>query len=82
MLNGTPIGDAYEHLLRLGLGLYFQDIASAKTLHALRPRTLPMWDAEIKNWFMKTYAACLFNVCRPSWDATKQFGPSRIACAN
>jgi hypothetical protein len=47
----AQIGNGYQELLKLGLGLHFQDTAAAKTLHALRPNTLPMWDAEIKNWF-------------------------------
>jgi len=44
-------GRAYEELLKLGAGLRFQDTAAAKTLHALRPDTLPIWDAKIKEWF-------------------------------
>jgi hypothetical protein len=49
----TRIGNAYEGLLRLGAGLHFQDTAAAKTLHALRPGSLPMWDVEIKNRFIR-----------------------------
>ena len=54
------IGKSYEELLQLGAGLHFQDTAAAKTLHVLRPDTLPMWDAKIKEWFTdevgKTYS--------------------------
>jgi hypothetical protein len=39
--------------LKLGAGLSFQDTAAAKTLHALRPDTLPIWDAKIREWFSK-----------------------------
>ena len=42
---------AYQGLLKHGAGRRFQDTAAAKTLHALRPDTLPMWDAQIKQWF-------------------------------
>ena len=45
------VGRAYEELLKLGAGLRFQDTAAAKTLHVLRPDTLPIWDAKIKVWF-------------------------------
>jgi hypothetical protein len=45
------VGRAYEELLKLGAGLRFQDTAAAKTLHALRPDTLPIWDAKIKKRF-------------------------------
>ncbi len=44
----AQIGDSYEELLKLGAGLHFQDTATAKTLHALRPHTLPIWESEIK----------------------------------
>jgi hypothetical protein len=47
----AQIGGSYEKLLKLGARLHFQDTAAAKTLHALRPHTLPMWDNKIKNWF-------------------------------
>jgi hypothetical protein len=47
----TLIGNAYDQLLKLGAGLHFQDTAAAKTLHALRIRLLPMWDAAIMNRF-------------------------------
>jgi hypothetical protein len=47
----TQVGASYEELLRLGAGLHYQDTAAAKTLHALRPQALPMWDNEIKDWF-------------------------------
>lgn len=53
-LNETEraqIGKSYEALLKLGIGLHFQETAAAKTLHALRPHALPMWDAKIKDWF-------------------------------
>lgn len=46
------IGNVYEALLSLGAGLNFQDTAAAKTLHALRPHALPIWDAAIKDWFI------------------------------
>lgn len=42
------VGNSYDELLKLGAGLHFQDTAAAKTLHALRPYSLPMWDADIK----------------------------------
>lgn len=45
------IGDAYAALLALGQGLHFQNTAAAKTLHALRPDALPIWDNKIKNQF-------------------------------
>lgn len=45
------IESAYQALLKSGAGLRFQDTAAAKTLHVLRPDTLPMWDAKIKEWF-------------------------------
>jgi hypothetical protein len=48
------IGSSYEELLRLGAGRHFQDTAAAKTLHAIRPHTLPIWDAAIKGWFTNT----------------------------
>jgi hypothetical protein len=48
----AQIGKSYEELLQLGAGLHFQDTAAAKTLHALRPHTLPIWDAAIKGWFI------------------------------
>jgi hypothetical protein len=44
----AEIGDSYENLLELGSGLNFQDTAVAKTFHAIRPVTLPMWDSKIK----------------------------------
>lgn len=47
----AQIADSYGELLKLGAGLHFQDTAAAKTLHALRPHSLPMWDAKIKDWF-------------------------------
>jgi hypothetical protein len=47
----AQVGVSYEELLRLGTGLHFQDTAAAKTLHALRPEALPMWDNKIKDWF-------------------------------
>lgn len=47
----VQIVNAYEKLVWLGVGLNFQDTAAAKTLHALRPCVLPMWDNEIKDWF-------------------------------
>ena len=40
-------------MLKLGAGLSFQDTAAAKTLHALRPDTLPIWDAKIREWFSR-----------------------------
>ena len=45
------IESVYQGLLKSGAGLRFQDTAAAKTLHVLRPDTLPMWDAKIKEWF-------------------------------
>jgi hypothetical protein len=48
----AQIGNSYEALLQLGAGLNFQDTAAAKTLHALRPNTLPIWDSAIKVWFI------------------------------
>jgi hypothetical protein len=54
------IQSAYQELLNDGAGLRFQDTAAAKTLQVLRPDTLPMWDAKIKEWFThkvgKTYS--------------------------
>jgi hypothetical protein len=54
------IESAYQGLLKSGAGLRFQYTAAAKTLHVLRPDTLPMWDAKIKEWFTaevgKTYS--------------------------
>jgi len=54
------IESAYQGLLKHAAGRRFQDTAAAKTLHVLRPDTLPMWDAQIKNWFTsgagKTYS--------------------------
>ncbi len=54
------IESAYQGLLKSGAGLRFQDTAAAKTLHVLRPDTLPIWDAKIKKWFTdevgKTYS--------------------------
>jgi hypothetical protein len=47
----AQIGKAYEQLLCLGAGMKFQDTAAGKTLHALRPGVLPMWDSEIRDWF-------------------------------
>jgi hypothetical protein len=40
----TQIGKSYEALLNLGAGLNFQDTAAAKTLHALRPKALAIYD--------------------------------------
>jgi hypothetical protein len=48
----AKVGASYEQLLNLGAGLNFQDTAAAKTLHALRPHALPIWDAAIKGWFI------------------------------
>ncbi len=45
------IGSSYEELLQLGHKLNFQDTAAAKTLHALRPATLPIWDRQVKDEF-------------------------------
>ncbi len=45
------VGEAYQELLRLGTGLRFSHTAAAKTLHALRPRVLPIWDSAIKEAF-------------------------------
>lgn len=45
------VGGAYQALLRLGAGLRFSHTAAAKTLHALRPQVLPIWDSEIKHAF-------------------------------
>jgi hypothetical protein len=45
------IGDSYSALS--SLGPRFRDTAAAKTLHALRPDTLPMWDSRIKDKFIK-----------------------------
>jgi hypothetical protein len=49
------VGHAYEELLKMGTGLRFQDTAAAKTLHALRRNTLPMWDAAIKDRFISVH---------------------------
>lgn len=43
---------SYDDAL-LNIGPRFKETAIAKTLHALRPHTLPMWDAKIKDWFIK-----------------------------
>jgi hypothetical protein len=45
------VGPAYRALLDLGYGLRFSHTAAAKTLHALRPRSLPVWDSAIKDAF-------------------------------
>ncbi len=45
------VGQAYQELLTLGAGLRFSHTAAAKTLHALRPQVLPMWDSAIKHDF-------------------------------
>lgn len=51
-MERAQIGNSYEALLNSCVGLRFRETAAAKTLHALRPDTLPMWDAAIKNWFI------------------------------
>jgi len=48
------IGEAYDALLKSGGDLHFWDTATAKTLHAVRRNTLPMWDAQIRDWFVST----------------------------
>jgi len=45
------VGEAYQELLRLGTRLRFSHTAAAKTLHALRPRVLPIWDSAVKGAF-------------------------------
>jgi len=55
------VGRAYEGLLKLGAGLRFQDTAAAKTLHALRPYTLPLWDAKIKERFRERGAGATYS---------------------
>lgn len=52
----TQIGDSYDELLRLGAGLHFQDTAAAKTLHAVRANTLPIWDSKIKEDFIARHS--------------------------
>lgn len=47
----AQVGSSYEMLLRLGDKLNFQDTAAAKTLHALRPDALPIWDQQVKDKF-------------------------------
>lgn len=48
----SVIRDAYEALLDGGRELHFWDTAAAKTLHAVRRNTLPMWDAKIRDSFI------------------------------
>jgi hypothetical protein len=45
------VGNCYDQLVSLGAGLKFQHSAVAKTLHALRPYSLPIWDKPIKGDF-------------------------------
>jgi len=47
----AQVGSSYEMLLQLGDKLNFQDTAAAKTLHALRPDALPIWDQQVKDKF-------------------------------
>jgi hypothetical protein len=47
----AQIGEAYASLIKLGAELNFQHTAIAKTLHALRPRSLPIWDEAIRTKF-------------------------------
>lgn len=47
----TEVGASYAELLKLGAGLRLQHTAAAKTLHALRPETLPIWDSAIRDEF-------------------------------
>jgi len=49
----TQVGASYAKLLKLGAGLRFQHTAAAKTLHALRPDTLPIWDSAIRDEFKR-----------------------------
>jgi hypothetical protein len=54
-LNETErlaIGDAYDALLKAGRDFHFWGTATAKTLHAVRRNTLPMWDARIRDSFI------------------------------
>jgi hypothetical protein len=51
----AQIGSSYESLLQFGDKLRFQDTAAAKTLHALRPNILPIWDREVKAKFAKRH---------------------------
>lgn len=62
-LERATVGQAYEELLRLGTGLRFSHTAAAKTLHALRPQALPMWDSAIKEAF-----SARLRSARPSAD--------------
>jgi len=50
-LDRGTVGRAYEELLKLGEGLHLSHTAAAKTLHALRPQVLPVWDSAIKDAF-------------------------------
>lgn len=46
------VAQAYDALLEEGKDLHFWNTATAKTLHALRRNTLPMWDAKIRDSFI------------------------------
>jgi hypothetical protein len=45
----TKVAHSYDALLKKIGDRY---TAAAKTLHAIRPRSLPMWDRRIKDWFL------------------------------
>ena len=53
----AQVGDSYSALLTLGSGLHFQNTAAAKTLHAVRPDPLPIWDNTIQDWFSQKASA-------------------------
>lgn len=50
------VAQSYDEAL-VKIGPRFKDTAAAKTLHAIRPRSLPMWDQKIKDWFLKNHAS-------------------------
>jgi hypothetical protein len=66
----TKVAHSYDALLIIGHR--FKDTAAAKTLHALRPRSLPMWDRRIKDWFLTIPA---------STDDTSQSSTGQIYAA-
>lgn len=49
------VGKSYDALS--SIGHRFKDTAAAKTLHAIRPRSLPMWDRRIRDWFLTIRAS-------------------------